>query len=57
MYYFYLKIKKKLDIAIPPPILCIHIKRFKENGDKITSTVRVNFILDIQKYFVFLLFI
>jgi len=35
--------------VIPPPILCVHIKRFKDNGDKITSTIRVDYSLDIKK--------
>ncbi len=44
-----IKIRKKLDIVIPPPILCVHIKRFKDNGDKITSTIRVDYVIDIKK--------
>lgn len=39
-----------MDIVIPPPILSVHLKRFKDYGDKITSSVRVNYCLDIKKY-------
>ena len=43
-----------MDIIIPPPILCVHIKRFKDYGEKITSTVRVDYNIDIKKYVIFL---
>ena len=46
-----------MDIIIPPPILCVHIKRFKDYGDKITSTVRVDYNIDIKKYAIFYFYI
>ena len=45
-----LQIRKKLEISILPPILCIQIKRFKDNGEKIMSTIRIDYLIDIKKY-------
>jgi len=43
------KATKKLDIIIPPPILTIQFKRFKDNGNKITSSVDFKAKLNIKK--------
>ena len=32
-----------------PPILCIQVKRFKYNREKIKSTVRIDYIINIAK--------
>ena len=43
---------KKLDLIVSPSILCLQIKRFNSDGDKIKSTVRVDFLLDLAKYLI-----
>ena len=40
---------------VSPPILCIQVKRFTYNGDKIKSTVRINYEIDLAKYIIFII--
>ena len=45
-----IKMSKKLDIVILPPVLTIHIKRFEGNGDKINTKISFNLELDLEKF-------
>ena len=40
---------KKLDIMIPPPILIIQFKRFKDNGNKLNTSVDFKGDIDIKE--------
>ena len=44
------KMSKKLEIVIFPPILTIHIKRFEGNGAKINTKISFKLELDLEKF-------
>jgi ubiquitin C-terminal hydrolase len=45
-----IKIVKKMDFVILPPILTIHIKRFEGNGEKINTKIGFKSELDLEKF-------
>ena len=44
------KMSKKLEIVIFPPILTIHIKRFEGNGEKINTKISFKLELNLEKF-------
>ena len=49
IYNYIFQAIKKLDIMIPPPILTIQFKRFKDDGRKINKPVEFQETIDIKK--------